>query len=429
MFTYRQMLAFYFPLMLQAMAQTLTYPLVATVIVRGEYGSTTLAAFAQGQTVMFILGTLGVGLITAGMVYALDKNGYRNFFRLNLLLTGFITTLQIAATCPPFSDIIFGQLLNLEAPLKEMACETLLLCIPAHICFMLRAPYQVALYNERESGKANFASMGRVIITALLAQLWCEIFEIGGVRPAVIVFTIPIVFEVLISYLFARKYIRKLRYTEEAASVRQQFTFCIPLTLGSFLLALTAFIVPAFIGRSTDDKKLAEMMLTVHYIVMGIITPLAFGGMRMQTVALSFFNSHGFVAQKKLFRFAIMIGFVLGGISLLLQVPFVANWYFGSVQNLNRDAINMASYAALFLLPLPLLQALRSCIEGMAAWQKRSDVIFYGQIANLFALGMGLWITYELAMPGYLMGVIAVPFSVIVTHLTMKIKLRQKKRV
>ena len=39
---------FYIPLLLQAFSQSLTYPLVASIVAHGEYGVKTLTAFAQG---------------------------------------------------------------------------------------------------------------------------------------------------------------------------------------------------------------------------------------------------------------------------------------------------------------------------------------------------------------------------------------------
>ncbi len=59
---------FYIPLLLQAVSQSLTYPLVAAIVSHGEHGVVELAAFAQGQAVMFVIGALGSGLLTTGMV-------------------------------------------------------------------------------------------------------------------------------------------------------------------------------------------------------------------------------------------------------------------------------------------------------------------------------------------------------------------------
>ena len=83
---------FYIPLLLQAFSQCLTYPLVAAIVSHGELGVKGYAAFAQGQTVMFMIGALGSGLVLTGMVHARTRAGYLCFRRLNFAM--------MAATVP-----------------------------------------------------------------------------------------------------------------------------------------------------------------------------------------------------------------------------------------------------------------------------------------------------------------------------------------
>lgn len=412
-----QMLRFYIPLMLQTVSQCLTYPLVAMVTVRGPLGSDAMAAFAQGQTVMFILGTLGFGLVTTGMVFARGRQGFNHFFKLNLIIGAVIVGLQITASLPPFDRLIFGGILNMSGELYDAARETLLLCVPSHFFFVLRTPYQVALYNIRDSARANWASMGRVAATALLSYVWCKLFpNAGGIRAAVLVFSVPIILEVIVSRMFAIRTIRNLPESTESCSIREQFWFNLPLTLGGFLLSVSALIIAAFIGRTGN----AEQMKAIHFMVIGIVNPLAFSGLRIQTVTLSFLTSHGAAFGGKILRFGALVGVVLCGVVLLLQIPALSQWYFGEVQLLPPESVKMAMFAALCLAPLPLLQAFRSHAEGVAAWQKRPRLILAGQIAFIAALFCSLVVMRELKTPGYLMGAIAISVAVIATQLTIR---------
>ena len=70
---------FFAPLALQAASQGLTYPLVAMVASRGPGGPLNLAGLAQSNTLMYMLGTFGFGLVTAGMVFGRTRKGYRQF--------------------------------------------------------------------------------------------------------------------------------------------------------------------------------------------------------------------------------------------------------------------------------------------------------------------------------------------------------------
>ena len=77
---------FYVPLLLQAFSQSLTYPLVAGIVTHGEFGINGLTAFSQGLMIMFMIGAIGGGLVTTGMVFAKTWRGYTAFKRLNAMM-------------------------------------------------------------------------------------------------------------------------------------------------------------------------------------------------------------------------------------------------------------------------------------------------------------------------------------------------------
>ena len=79
---------FYVPLLLQAFSQSLTYPLVAGIVTHGQFGVDGLTAFSQGLMIMFMIGALGGGLVTTGMVFARTWYGYISFRRLNSVMMG-----------------------------------------------------------------------------------------------------------------------------------------------------------------------------------------------------------------------------------------------------------------------------------------------------------------------------------------------------
>ena len=85
---------FYVPLLLQAFSQSLTYPLVAGIVTHGAFGVDALTAFSQGQMVMFMIGSLGGGLVMTGMVFAKTWYGYVSYRRLNALMMGALLALQ-----------------------------------------------------------------------------------------------------------------------------------------------------------------------------------------------------------------------------------------------------------------------------------------------------------------------------------------------
>ncbi len=136
----RKMLAFFIPMALQGASMSLTYPLVGSVVSHGRLGPDEYAVFAQAQAIMFLVGSVGNGILTTGMVFARSKTGMRNFTRMTILLAAVAAALQLLCCIPPFDGFVLGRLYHLEGDLFAVARNTLLWCIPLNVLFFLRGP-------------------------------------------------------------------------------------------------------------------------------------------------------------------------------------------------------------------------------------------------------------------------------------------------
>ena len=124
-FTPKRATKFFVPLLLQAFSQCLTYPLVAAIVSHGTLGVKGYAAFAQGQTVMFLIGALGSGLVLTGMVHARTRAGFHCFRRLNYAMMAALLAVQLLVTLPPFYRLVFEGVLRLPPELAAVSRNTL----------------------------------------------------------------------------------------------------------------------------------------------------------------------------------------------------------------------------------------------------------------------------------------------------------------
>jgi hypothetical protein len=408
---------FYIPLIIQAVSQSLTYPLVASIVSHGENGVRDLAAFAQGQALMFVISACGGGLLTTGMVFARSREGFILFRRLNLLMTIVLLVLQACACLPAIHPIIFQSILGLKEPMAGIAREVLFLSIPMQLLFLVRTPALTALYNARASSVANWATLGRIALTGLLAPLFIH-YGLVGYRMGLLAMTIPVLLEMVLAQWFAQSYIRELQpATERVASMRSQLLFTLPISFGGILLALSGFMVGAFIAHAAD----AERMLPIHYVAMGIINPVSYSALRMQAVVLAFPPPDR--RGRALFKYALAAGAVLMAFPLLGQIPPVAHWYFGTIQNLPAQDIPLAMKAMLAITILPMIQTVRGHAEGLAAWIKRPNAILAGQAVYLGSIVCSLFICLNTGVQGYMMGVVSYLVAVSLTFLTVRMGL------
>ncbi len=392
---------FYIPLLLQAFSQALTYPLVAAIVTHGPWGVETLTPFAQGQTVMFMIGALGGGLITTGMVHARSLLGYKTFKRLNALFAIVLLSVQALAALPSIGGWIFMDLLELPKEMSDLARFTLFWGLGMNACFFWRNVPLVALFNARASFEANTATFVRIIATAACTPIFISRGWTGA-GWGLVAMTFGCLIELALSLWSARPYVKRMEEGSDPAPISKQFAFTIPLSLGSFLLAVAPFMVAAFVGRSADGVT----MVAIHYVTMGVAAPVCFAALRMQTVAIQF--PPEYKGDRRVTLFAAAAGAALGAIPLLLALPSVSRWYFGTMQNMPPSGVLRSQIVIAIYALWPVIQSLRGHAEGLASWQKHPNAVLVSQAAYLVVLCAALAATLAMGVPGWLMGVAAV---------------------
>ena len=404
---------FYVPLLMQAFSQSLSYPLVAGIVSHGVYGVDALTAFSQGLMIMFMIGAIGGGLITTGMVFAKTWYGYVSFRRLNALMMCALVALQCVPAISPFNVWIFEGFFNLPPELAEVSRWTLLFGGIMNVGFFLRNVPMVVLFNNLESGKANRATLMRIAVTLVCAAVFPLV---GWTGPwwGLFALTLGVWVEMSATWLSARPFVAALPNRprdgvlpddlplRSSALLVEQFRFTMPLALGGFLLACSPLVVAAFVSRSAD----AADMLAVHYVTLGVANPVAFAALRLQTVAVKFMPEYP--GDRRLLAYAVAAGLLLGVIPLLFATPVVGDWYFGTFQNVPPRILGTAKLAIGIYSLICVIHAVRARIEGIAAARKRPSAVMYGQIAYTVSLFLVCAVMLPLGCAGWVIAITAI---------------------
>ena len=391
---------FYVPLLLQAFSQSLTYPLVGSITSHGPDGVAALTAFSLGQVIQFMIGALGGGLVMTGMVFAKTKEGLASFRRLNALMMAALLSAQALVCVHPIDTFIFERLLNLSPHLAEIARRTTFFGIVMQAGFFLRNVPLVVLFNAYASFEANLATAARIALTFAFAVVFPHI---GWTGPdwGLWALTVPVLLEWILSEVFAAKYERRLE-SGAAASVGTQFRFTVPLALGAGLLAVSPFMTAAFVGRAANPTD----MLAIHYVTLGIANPVSFAALRMQAVSIQF--PPEWTGDRRLLRFAVVAGLLLGIIPLAFSSPLIGNWYYGGCQNIPPRILGTTRFVSFLYSFICVIHAVRGRVEGLAALRKRPSAVMAGQFAYFGALVVVLAATLPMGLPGWAMAVTAI---------------------
>ena len=416
------LIRFFVPLAIQAASQALCYPLVAMVASRGPGGPLNLAGLAQANIVMFFFGMFAISYVTTGMVFAKTRQGYQKF-RLVTLLTGFTVIILQGILCTPsLAHFLFGKIIGLPPSIEQPARITFLVSIPLQFFFFLRIPYFVVMYIGKATGKASLATVGRILLTALLSPLFCVLGLVGPVW-AVVCLTIPVAIEVLMSRIFAGPFLRSLESSpHNPPGAREIFWFNLPLSIGGYFLSVSAIILAGFIARTPDPDRI----LPVYYLALGLANPMAFAATRIQTIVLAFPPQSR--KDRRTLYFALAAGLVLGHLPLVFCLPGLIEFYYVQLQKLSLQDLHLVRLSAISLVFFPFSVAIRAQSEGLAAWQKKPVTVLAGHalfLATIITTGFSL---LKLEIPGYLIGPVGLTLGSLASSATMRIFLSRVKQ-
>ena len=417
----RQLTRFFIPLAIQAASQALTYPLVAMVASRGPGGPLNLAGLAQSNIVTFFLGMFALSYITTGMVYASSREGYQKF-RSAVLMTGLAVCAVQAALCiPVLAHHLFGSLIGLPPSIESPAKITLLFSIPLQFLFFLRTPYLVIMYVSKATGKASIATVGRIVLTAILSPIFCLMGLVGPIW-AVICLTLPVALECLMARLFAQPFLRALTASPGVPPrAGEIFFFNLPLSIGGYFLSASAIILGAFIARAPDPERI----LPICYLALGLANPVAFAATRIQTIVLAFPpQSH---KDRLTFRFSLGAGIVLGLLPLAFILPGLIELYYVKLQKLMPADMPLVRITAMALICYPFSVAIRAQSEGLAAWLKKPTTVLAGHAVFMGTIFVCGFLSIFLGVPGYVICAAGLTSGSLASSATMRLLLNRTK--
>jgi hypothetical protein len=420
-------LAFYFiPLALQAITQSITYPLVAAVAARGAGGTANIAGLAQSSILFFFIGSIGAGIFIAGMIFGKTAEGYRVHARISMYTGILLSAFQALICIPPVAHLVLGVIMGLPPDMEKAAYTTLLASIPLQFIFSQRTPYMTTLFLHRATGRAYAATLGRIIITIILAYIFCSAaVNLTGPFWAIVCQTVPIIFETFAIYIMSRPFVRNLPRAGRIPAFQEIISYAATFSLGQLFLSLSGYIIGSFAARAPNP----ETTLPVYYAVISLFNAVGFAATRISATVITFYDD--FNGRKLLKRFAVTAGLILGLIPLIFIIPFLNRWYFIGVQQLPVRDIPLIVATSLSMIFIPLTIAMRAYCEGKAAHLKKPVAILSGQAIYVAMITVSSFIALSLGVAGNMIGAIALTFSNVVAGLIIlfAVNLERKEEI
>ncbi|MFZ2656745.1 MAG: hypothetical protein WAX69_17565 [Victivallales bacterium] len=415
-------LSFYFiPLALQALSQSVTYPLVAAVAARGVGGAVNIAGLAQACILSFFIGSLGAGIFIAGMIFGKTSEGYHAHKRISFYTGILLTGIQAIICIPPIAHIILGVIMGLPADMENSAYIALLTGIPLQFIFAQRTPYMTTLFVHKATGRAYAATLGRITITIILAYVFCTV-ALTGPFWAIICLAIPVLFESFVLHMMAKPFIKALPITGKTPTNHTILSYAASFSIGQLFISLSGYVIGAFASRAPNP----DVTLPVYYAVISLFNAVSFAATRISATVITFYEDG--LNRRILRKFTVISGLVLGIVPLIFIIPFLCRWYYLDVQHLSVSTVPMIVQTSLLLILMPLTIGMRAYCEGKAAHLKKPVAILSGQAIYIAMIAITSFFALNLGASGTQIGPIALSISNIIAALVILFSVSMERR-
>ncbi|MCP4572834.1 MAG: hypothetical protein GY838_10820 [bacterium] len=388
---YRQILAFYWPLVLTSQMMTLAHPIINAALGRCEDAIVQLAAYGVGfGTAVFLNSPLFPfqQIVTA---MGAGPRARRDLIAKGLSLGAVICVVDLALAVSPLGTWLFADVMGSTPAVTELAQRILLVQAPIPLLLPLRSLAWGIIMRHRNTRLISLATGVRL---ACLASFVFALSGRGWLPPAVVggmAMTVGIFVEAVYSGLQAVGLVRRRAEgvdagEDERVGWRHFLVFIGPLMVSTVAWALMRPLLNAVMGRTVDPDLAQGALGFVFPLLILMASPL----WALQNTTLVLVNDrHDF---RRLARFS--------GAVILVFVVAIGAWVWTPLRgvlllhvfSLEPDKAAYVAGALLFIPFQPIPMGWRSFSQGFLMNRRRTGII---------ALASALK-TLVLVVPGFL---------------------------
>ncbi len=406
---YRQIYAFYWPLVLTSQMMTLAHPIINLALGRSDDAIVQLAAYGVGFGLAVFLNS---PLFPFQQIVAAMGTGPRA--RRDLIVKGLslglaICALELLLALSPLGDWVFGDLMGSTPGVAQLAQRILLVLAPIPLLLPLRSLAWGIVLRHRNT---RIISQATALRLGVLAGAVLALAGRGSWPPAVVggaAMTAAILIEAVYSGLRALRLVRRGAEgidagTDEQVSWRQFFTFIGPLMVSTIAWSAMRPLLNAVMGRTVDPDLAQGGLGFVFPLLILMASPL----WALQNTALVLLRDRQDLRRLARFTAAVIAVFV----------ALIGAWVWTPLRGvLLLDVFALepdkAAYVAgaIMLIPYqPIPMGVRSLTQGFLMNRRRTGIIALASLVKTLVLVVpGFWIVArDPAVNGALLAVVLI---------------------
>ena len=406
---YRQIFAFYWPLVLTSQMMTLAHPIINAALGRSDDAIVQLAGYGVGFGLAVFLNSPLFPFQSIVATMGVGTRARRDLIVRGLALGVFICAVDLAIALSPLGDALISRFMGSTPPVAKLARQIILVQAPIPLLLPLRSLAWGIIMRHRNTRIISQATGLR------LALLSIVVFAFAGrdyLPPAVVggaSMTLAILIETIYSGLRATRLARR-----NAAGINEQedervdwgrfARFMGPLMVSTVSWSAMRPLLNAIVGRTVDPDLAQGGLGFVFPLVILMASPL----WALQNTTLVLVRDRG--DFRRIMRFAsVAIAIMVGVIGVWVWTP-LRDVLLTGIFSLEPDKAAYVTLAVMLIPYQPIPLGLRSVSQGFLMNRRRTGIVAIASLvktALIVILGLAM-VSRDPTLNGALLGTILV---------------------
>ena len=386
----KSLFIFFIPLGLSASLVTISHIIINSTLVRAENSEFILASYAIAISLFGITERLGVLLRQTCSSLVRDRDSYKLMSKFALYLIGSLMIVAMLIAFTAFGDFIFAKIFGVKADMVEDIKEIYQVLIFVTIFSALRCLTQGIIIYNRQTKWLTIGMGIRLAVMYILSLYFIYSGNISG-QTGAIIFLAGMMVECLISFIEARKLVRKMpkKHEQEIKSKRTIFKFYSPLMYSSLIVVMIGPAINISLGKTAD----IELAIASFAIAMSLTQLILSFFSYIHQIVINFYSEHNLLVKK----FLLLIGFLpFIMVAVLSYTPlggFILEYVMGVNGRLLDASLQVLKATMLMALVFPYVDY----FNGILMVYKRTKVTIISQSAKLIVTLIALIIGVNFA--------------------------------
>ena len=402
--SWRQLLAFYIPLVLTSQMMTLSNPLINLALSRAEEQALHLAAYSVCFGLAVFLNAPALVSRDIGAGLCTSRLAYRRLFRQVLGIGVVIGLIDLALAWTPLGAAMFSGALGATDRGAAEAQRVAVAMAPIPLFVGIRGLNSALALRARQTRLLTQATFLRLLsVIAILTFLVAQ----GRVAASAVGWSLTggIALETVWIVWVTRGLLRDLPENGEdpgELAVRRMFRFAAPLVVSAYAWTALRPVINGILGRCTDSEAAQAGFGVLHPLILltasGLWALQATGQiLARDSASARRFLVFGFVMTVSFSTFVVLLGWIPSWRDLLLTSLF----------DLSDDLLAYVTPAMKVLFVAPVLLGIRACFKGMILASGRTGIISLSAAADLVAVGSvgAIVVAFDPTVNGAMLGV------------------------